>query len=409
MNFRLQRMVIPVITVIPVLPIVLTLLLVWMGPTSARGQEEEGFLPENPLEGRALFVEKLCVKCHSIQGIGGRTGPDLGEIWLGGFADIASNLWNHFPRMRESFQEKRLEWPKVSEEESRKLISFLYFLNYFDKVSSPEIGERLFHEKNCIRCHSVGGKGGNIGPKLDPFQASFGAPYITAALWNSGPEMLRTMTKEKVPRPAFRERDVMDILAFIRSKGLHDRVERKRLPVPNPVSGRDLFEEKRCSQCHSIRGEGGKIAPDLATRGLKGSLSRILGHMWNHGSKMWPRMKKEGIEFPVFTPEEMSDLTAYLYFLEFNDFPGSRTAGKSVFTGKKCSRCHIPKIPGEKTIGPNLADAGLTDPFNILAEMWNHAPAIEKRMIKEDIRWPLLKSEEIRDLIEYIISLDEEP
>ena len=45
------------------------------------------------------FTQKLCIRCHSIQGVGGTTGPDLGEIWLGSFMDIASKLWNHFPRM----------------------------------------------------------------------------------------------------------------------------------------------------------------------------------------------------------------------------------------------------------------------------------------------------------------------
>lgn len=370
--------------------------------------QEEGFLPEDPLAGRELFVEKLCVKCHSIQGVGGHTGPDLGEIWLGSFAGIASKLWNHFPRMSESFREKKLEWPTVNSDESKQLISFLYFLNYLDRVSNAEIGERLFHEKNCIRCHSVGGRGGDTGPELDSFQENYGAPFITAALWNNGPQMLQTMKEMRVPRPVFRERDVMDILAFIRAKGLHESTERRSLPLPNPVNGRELFEEKGCVRCHSIRGEGGKIAPDLATRGLKGSLSRILAQMWNHGSNMWPRMKKEGIEFPEFTPEEMSDLTAYLYFLEFNDFPGSKESGERIFEEKKCFGCHVPERPGEKTIGPNLAQAGLSDPFKILGEMWNHAPAIERRMKREGIRWPLLESDEMRDLIEYILSLEDE-
>src|SRR3989338_1304378 len=76
---------------------------------------EVSFLPENPLAGRALFTSKRCIRCHSIQGVGGRTGPDLGEVALGSFNAISSSLWNHFPRMVEAFRKERLQWPKPSE------------------------------------------------------------------------------------------------------------------------------------------------------------------------------------------------------------------------------------------------------------------------------------------------------
>ncbi len=51
--------------------------------------------------------------------------------------------------------------------------------------------------------------------------------------------------------------------------------------------------------------------------------------------------------------------------------------------------CHQPERPEVKTIGPNLAKMGLDTPFKILAQMWNHAPAIERRMKLGNIRWPL--------------------
>src|SRR3989304_5677639 len=136
-------------------------------PTSGLILKGNLFLPDNPLEGSALFTEKYCIRCHSIQGIGGKTGPDLGEIHLGSFSEITADLWNHFPRMNEAFREAKIAWPDLTTEETRKLITFLYYLNYFDKASNTELGEKLFHEKNCIRCHSVGGKGGDIGRKLD--------------------------------------------------------------------------------------------------------------------------------------------------------------------------------------------------------------------------------------------------
>ncbi len=148
------------------------------------------------------------------------------------------------------------------------------------------------------------------------------------------------------------------------------------------------------------------MGPDLAQRPLKGSLSYILSHMWNHGSHMWPAMAQNGIAFPRFSPREMSDLMAYLYFLEFEDPAGSVERGRAVFAEKRCTTCHQPERPEVQTIGPNLARLGLDDPFTILAHMWNHAPAIEAEMKRVQIRWPLFGKQEMRDLIEYIESLN---
>ena len=34
-------------------------------------------------------------------------------------------------------------------------------------IPSADEGQRLFEQKGCIGCHSVGGKGGKVGPALD--------------------------------------------------------------------------------------------------------------------------------------------------------------------------------------------------------------------------------------------------
>ena len=385
------------------------LALAWPHGAPLAQDEEEPFLPENPLEGRALFTSKRCILCHSIQGIGGRIGPDLGDIRQNNsFADIAASIWNHMPRMKEAFDRARLARPRFTAEEMQQLIAFLYSLNYFDRSADAEMGERIFHEKNCIRCHSVGGKGGDIGPALDSFQTRSALPVITSELWNNGPEMAKEMRKQKIPRPQFQERDVIDILAFIRIKGLSKEKKRGYVSVGNPLKGREMFEEKNCLRCHAVRGDGGKVGPDLAEQGLKGSLSFIVSNMWNHGSNMWGKMARKGIPFPTFEPEEMSDLVSYLYFIQYGEAPGSAEAGEQVFRSKKCAECHIPKLPGEETIGPDLAEKELDSPFRVIAEMWNHAPAIEAKMKERKIRWPNLERGDMRHLITYLQSLGEQ-
>ena len=386
--------------------LVMMILMLAVFRVAAEDGGQEMFLPEDPLSGQQLFIEKQCIRCHSVQGVGGHTGPDLGGIQLGDFSSIGAGLWNHFPKMREHFVKAKLTWPELDGDEAQELFTFIYFLNFFDKLGNPEMGARIFLEKGCIRCHSVGGQGGDIGPELDEYQLRYAAPYITAALWNKGPEMMASMKKHGIPRPLFQKGDVGDILAFIRQAGWGKETTREYLPLGNPENGYQLFQEKRCPACHAIRGEGGTVGPDLGKIPLKESLSMILSRMWNHGADMWPAMKKEGIRFPEFEPEEMSDLITFLYFLNFWGTEGSAEKGREVFSRKRCQGCHESADPNVEPVGPDLAEAGLDSPFRIIAEMWNHAPKIEEVMKRENIRWPLLEPGEMNDLAAYLMSME---
>src|SRR5262245_4661768 len=56
--------------------------------------------PQDPLAGSRVFGARGCVKCHAVNGIGGRIGPDLGRVARArSFYDLATAMWNHLPRM----------------------------------------------------------------------------------------------------------------------------------------------------------------------------------------------------------------------------------------------------------------------------------------------------------------------
>ena len=69
------------------------------------------------------------------------------------------------------------------------LLAFLYYLGSLDRPGDPAIGARLFSEKRCQQCHSIGGKGGAVGPPLDGFSRYTSPLFLTAALWNRGQAM----------------------------------------------------------------------------------------------------------------------------------------------------------------------------------------------------------------------------
>jgi len=376
------------------------------GPGSTFGVEENVsvLLPGNPLEGSRLFTGKGCLGCHAVHGVGGKTGPDLGRGLLNRpLLEIAGVMWNHSPGMEHIFQERRVVRPKFEPSEMASLLSFLYYLGSLDPPGDAATGARLFRQKRCQTCHSLGGKGGDVGPDLDEYSRYTSPLFLTTALWKRGEAMAKKMQEKQVPRPTFEGNDIPDLLAYIRSVG--GGMERVYAPPGSPKRGEELFTEKRCVECHSIRGHGGKVGPDLGVK-LKGSLMRITGSMWNKGPRMWAKMAEQGIQVPSLSEAEMSDLISYLYFFQFIDPPGDAKRGWAVYKEKQCGTCHA-AAEAREPIGPPLAKMveKLQTPLEVITEMWNHAGKMEEKTLEENVAWPILKGGEMADLIAYLLSV----
>ncbi|HTO97846.1 MAG TPA: c-type cytochrome [Myxococcales bacterium] len=360
-------------------------------------------LPDNPLQGSRLFADKGCLECHSVQSTGGRVGPDLGRGRTSRpLLEIAGVMWNHSPRMEHAFRERHIARPKFDAKEMAGLLAFLYSLGSFDEPGDAVVGARVFRDKQCSRCHSVGGIGGQVGPALDRFAAYASPVYLTSALWNSGKRMSARMKEMNVERPVFEGKDIVDLLAFIRREG--GGLERVYAQPGNPRNGERLFVEKRCSGCHAINAQGGRQGPDLG-RQLRGTLMQVAGAMWNHGPGMWTRMSQRGVEVPKLTPEEAGDLTSYLYFLQFIDQPGNPQRGLLVYREAGCVTCHE-SVAGGKRAAPALTGEGdrFKSSLEIVASMWNHGAQMEQLMAEVNVAWPTLKGTEMADLIAYLFA-----
>src|SRR5512142_50464 len=95
--------------------------------------------------------------------------------------------------------------------------------------------------------------------------------------------------------------------------------------------GMQTFFEKGCARCHSVLGEGGRTAPDLA-RAPGGNLgaSELLAGMWNHAPAMWQKMSVEHVAPPKFSNDEMANLFAFLYSVRSLDEPGDAERGRQL-------------------------------------------------------------------------------
>ena len=358
---------------------------------------------QDPVAGSSVFGAKGCGKCHSVNGVGGKIGPDLGRIPRPrSFYDLAAAMWNHLPKMAERMRQLGIARPHLDPQETANLVAFLYTLNYFDPPGNPQAGRRLFTEKKCVVCHQVSGVGGVVGPNLDSL-AQFGSPIlVAAAMWNHGPAMAEAMRVRKVERPTFKDNQLLDLIAFLKSSA----------PVPEDVrlyvlpgradEGRRLFVEKRCILCHSAGGQGGRVGPDLAERGVHRSLTQFAQAMWNKTPAMLDAMKARGIAVPQLQPEEMANLVAYLYSVQYFAESGDAGRGREVAAAKGCLGCHSVDGKGG-SVANDLAKAkGLDSPAAVIAALWNHSFIMEHRAEGRRAPWPEVKPEEMADLVAFL-------
>jgi len=171
----------------------------------------------------------------------------------------------------------------------------------------------------------------------------------------------------------------------------------------DPKEGMKLFLSKGCAKCHSVLGEGGKVAPDLA-RAPAGHLSaaELVAGMWNHAPAMWEKMRQEKTELPQFDEKEMSDLFAFLYSVRSLDESGDAERGRRLLFEKRCLECHAIAGQGGR-VGPDLRDwVAYRNPVSWIQAMWNHAPAMQALMKSRGLPWPQFEKNDVADLIAYI-------
>jgi hypothetical protein len=105
--------------------------------------------------------------------------------------------------------------------------------------------------------------------------------------------------------PVIRIQEMSDLLTFLGMQPVRER-------APNLDRGRLLLVQKGCLKCHTLAGEGGRIAPDLAQFRQFGSPVPLATALWNHAPAMLDRIDKSGIPYPVFHEGEMADLLGFL-------------------------------------------------------------------------------------------------
>jgi len=105
----------------------------------------------------------------------------------------------------------------------------------------------------------------------------------------------------------------------------------------------------------------------------------------------------------TFRGQEMADIIAFLYFVNYANVSGTPMRGASVFA-EKCSPCH--SVGAGRRVGPDLRTAPhLDEPIAIFAGMWNHSPAMERELRSRGLPWPRLDPGDPADLAAFLLQV----
>jgi mono/diheme cytochrome c family protein len=189
---------------------------------NARGPKETAFItPGSPREGKKVFVEKGCIKCHAIRGEGGKEGEDLGrraQLFYKSLTQITSIMWNKGPTVLARMAQTQAGIPKFTAKEMADLLAYLYFLHFIDEPGSPVNGRKAYVGMGCVKCHGLDGKPGDwMQIDLSKYKKVPNSIDIVAEVWNHGTKIGKVMEEKGIFWPRFRREELADILEFIRS------------------------------------------------------------------------------------------------------------------------------------------------------------------------------------------------
>jgi len=123
-------------------------------------------------------------------------------------------MWNHSPSMWVSMQAQHVPRPQFSHKEMADLIAYLFAERYFEVRGDAGHGRRMFEDKGCAGCHSVG-EGAGIGPDLARWRGSASTIPLATVLWNHGPLMFERMEAQQIPWPLFQPGEIVDLMEFL--------------------------------------------------------------------------------------------------------------------------------------------------------------------------------------------------
>jgi len=284
--------------------------------------------------GEQLFETVGCRGCHKLGGVGGAVGPELDRV---GARRSPDWLRAHFLEPAAVTPGSGMPPQKFSEGDIDAIVLFMLsqtgadlpgFYSSMKVIPSAAEGQRLFQQKGCIGCHSIGGQGGKVGPALDDVGLRRKPEWIIRHFRD--PQVVTPGTV--MPKFGFTEAEARALTEFLLGK----RGQAAALEIPSLMSpverGREVFRKYGCAGCHGPEGKGGvpnlnaKTAQQVpaltfvADGYTKPELRRLIQNGLREIAPLDPARPPPPLYMPAWgstiRDAELDDLVAYLMSLK---------------------------------------------------------------------------------------------
>lgn len=207
---------------------------------------------------------------------------------------------------------------------------------------------RIVTEKSCLSCHTIGDRGGTVGPILDQVSNRRSEDWLRR--WLKDPNEVKSGTK--MPNFQFSDEEIDGLVSYLTK--LRREIPSEKILNSNftlEKKGNQLLDEYSCKACHRIGDEGRFTGVDLTWVGKRKSQEWEINWLKN------PQAWKPDTFMPDFnfSHVEAEALAAYLHTLQGEHnakgqswetraqfFLGGSSvqAGKMVYNRFGCWGCH---------------------------------------------------------------------
>jgi mono/diheme cytochrome c family protein len=361
--------------------------------------------PELISQGEVRFRQMFCSTCHSLavtragetKLIGGDIGPELTKVgskvnpdWLVAWLRDPQGYLPHTSMPRYGWSDEELY--KVTQYITTKLTDPDLLTNV-PQLGQPteqesQLGRRLFLEKGCASCHSIGGVNSqkDFGPDLSALggknasELEFGTARVPRNLVSYIQAKLQDPTSvnpaARMPQYNWNQSDLDAVAtALLSMKGAPATSALQNLIVPQKQASfhptgsfAEVYERYKCYACHKFNGYGGDLAPALTYEGSRAQRQWLVEFLKNPQT-LRPTLV---LRMPQFNMSEKDAATLADYITLVLQHPNANSAtfdtkqftpamaalGKQLYEVKyQCQSCHTIGGTGGY-VGPNLSNAG---------------------------------------------------
>jgi len=171
-------------------------------------RQNSDLMSESVVRGKMIWDDQNCMGCHTILGEGAYYAPELTRV-----VDRRGAEWIRIflrdPQAMYPGQRRMVQYD-FTEEQITDVIAFLGWIGMIDTNGFPPEPDMIpativamvqvdettprpaYFDSICSACHSVGGRGGNVGPALDGVATRLDAEYIDR--WLADPQAVKPGT-----------------------------------------------------------------------------------------------------------------------------------------------------------------------------------------------------------------------